>query len=74
MVKRSKPKRDYSHRFCINESCEDYGVNGRGNIVFRHYYGKNMNRVLLVCRTYKTEFAETRGTSFFGLHTDRRRR
>jgi transposase-like protein len=71
MVKRKpKPARDFSHRFCINESCEDYGVRGKGNIVFRRYYGKNKDRVLLVCRTCKTEFAETRGTPFFGLHTD----
>jgi len=68
--KKRKPERDYSHRFCINESCEDYGVRGKGNIVFRRYYGKNKDRVLLVCKTCKTEFAETRGTPFFGLHTD----
>ncbi len=68
--KKSKPGRDYLHRFCINESCDDYGVKGKGNIVFRRYYGKNKDRVLLVCKTCKTEFAETRGTPFFGLHTD----
>ena len=54
--------------FCPNESCQDYGKNGKGNIVLKEHYGKQ-NTALLRCKTCKKTFSENRGTTFFGLHT-----
>ena len=54
--------------FCPNESCEDHGKKGLGNIVVSNKYGKDQ-RKLLKCRTCNFRFSERRSTFFFGLHT-----
>jgi transposase-like protein len=54
--------------FCPNESCEDHGKKGLGNIVVYHKYGKDQ-RKLLKCKTCNFRFSERRSTFFFGLHT-----
>lgn len=54
--------------FCPNESCEDRGKKGLGNIVVSNKYGKDQ-RKLLKCRTCNFRFSERRSTFFFGLHT-----
>ncbi len=54
--------------FCPNESCQDHGKRGLGNIVIYHTYGKDQ-RKLLKCRTRNFRFSERRSTFFFGLHT-----
>jgi transposase-like protein len=54
--------------FCPNESCEDHGKRGLGNIIVNHTYGKNQ-RKLLKCKTCNLRFSERRSTFFFGLHT-----
>ena len=53
---------------CPNESCEDHGKKGQGNIVLYHTYGKN-KRNLLKCRTCNVRFSERHSTFCFGLHT-----
>ena len=53
---------------CPNESCEDHGKKGQGNIVLYHTYGKN-KRNLLKCRTCHVRFSERHSTFCFGLHT-----
>ncbi|MEW6571483.1 MAG: hypothetical protein AB1390_09960 [Nitrospirota bacterium] len=57
-----------SDYFCPNESCDDHGKRGLGNIVVYHKYGKNQRR-LLRCRTCNLKFSERRSTIFFGFHT-----
>ena len=54
--------------FCPNKSCVDYGKKNIGNIRVKDHYGKNRT-TLLVCKTCKKSFSETRGTIFFRLHT-----
>ena len=54
--------------FCPNESCQDHGKKGQGNIVLYHKYGKE-ERKLLKCKTCNFRFSERRSTIFFGLHT-----
>jgi transposase-like protein len=54
--------------FCPNESCEDHGKKGLGNIIVNHTYGKD-KRKLLKCKTCNFRFSERRSTFFFGLHT-----
>lgn len=54
--------------FCLNENCSDYRKVGNGNIRLKERYGKN-ETALLVCKTCKKCFSETRGTPFFRLHT-----
>jgi transposase-like protein len=54
--------------FCPNESCEDHGKKGLGNIIVNHTYGKDQ-RKLLKCKTCNFRFSERRSTFFFGLHT-----
>ncbi len=56
--------------FCPNVNCSDYGKIGNGNIRLKERYGKN-NTALLRCATCKKCFSETRGTVFFGLHTQK---
>jgi hypothetical protein len=55
--------------FCPNESCNDYGKRGLGNIVVYDRYGRE-NRKLLKCKTCNSKFSERRSTFFFGLHTE----
>lgn len=55
--------------FCPNETCNDYGKKGIGNIIVYDRYGKD-RRKLLKCRTCNSKFSERRSTFFFGLHTD----
>ncbi len=54
--------------FCPNESCNDHGKKGLGNIVIYDRYGKN-RRKLLKCKTCNSKFSERRSSFFFGLHT-----
>ncbi len=54
--------------FCPNESCEDHGKRGLGNIVVYDKYGKD-KRKLLKCKTCNYRFSERHSTFFFGLHT-----
>jgi len=54
--------------WCSNKDCADYGKKGTGNILLKERYGKQ-NRALLICKTCKRCFSETRGTVFFGLDT-----
>lgn len=54
--------------FCPNESCNDHGKRGLGNIVIYDRYGKN-RRKLLKCKTCNSTFSERRSSFFFGLHT-----
>ena len=54
--------------FCPNESCNDHGKRGLGNIVIYDRYGRN-RRKLLKCKTCKSTFSERRSSFFFGLHT-----
>lgn len=56
---------DINQYFCVNESCIDYGLRGKGNIVKSGTYGKH-NRQLLLCKACKSRFSETRNTAFFG--------
>ena len=53
---------------CPNETCEDHGKKGQGNIILDHTYGKN-KRNLLKCRTCNLRFSERRSSFSFGLHT-----
>lgn len=59
---------DLSSHWCWNKECQDYGVKGKGNIVFKEWKGKN-KRALLRCRTCGKCFSEAKGTIFHGLHT-----
>lgn len=52
--------------FCTNEACKDYGLRGKGNLSRQFAYGVRKDRHMLVCRTCKARFAETRCTAFFG--------
>lgn len=54
--------------FCPNESCDNHGKKGLGNIVLLDTYGKNRRR-LLKCKTCNVRFSERHNTFFFGLHT-----
>jgi superfamily II RNA helicase len=54
--------------FCPNESCNDHGKRGLGNIVIYDRYGRN-RRKLLKCKTCNSTFSERRSSFFFGLHT-----
>jgi len=54
--------------FCPNQSCEDHGKRGLGNIVVSDKYGKSQ-RKLLKCKTCNSRFSERHSTLFFGLHT-----
>ncbi|MFH0933350.1 MAG: hypothetical protein V1832_03415 [Nitrospirota bacterium] len=54
--------------FCPNESCNNHGKRGLGNIVIYDRYGRN-RRKLLKCKTCNSTFSERRSSFFFGLHT-----
>ena len=52
--------------FCPNEACKDFGLRGQDNLKRQFAYGVNKDRLMLLCRTCKFRFAETRCTAFFG--------
>jgi superfamily II RNA helicase len=54
--------------FCPNESCNNHGKKGLGNIIIYDRYGRN-RRKLLKCKTCNSTFSERRSSFFFGLHT-----
>ena len=56
---------DLSKFCCLNESCEDFGKRGSGNISIRLKYGPDKNRLLLRCNTCGTVFSERKGTVLF---------
>ena len=53
---------------CYNSNCPDFGKTGEGNIFVKELRGKHQ-RALLMCKTCRKCFCETRGTPFFGLKT-----
>ena len=51
---------------CINPECDEYGVEGLGNVTIRCRYGVDSIRFFR-CRCCRTEFSERHGTPLFGL-------
>ena len=55
--------------FCPNESCKEYGLRNRGNIIKAGTYKKGDNRKqMLKCKICGQRFSETRNTIFANCH------
>jgi len=52
---------------CSHEECEDYGENGKGNIVFVRKYGAGETQNLFKCKTCNKTFSWRKGTPLFGF-------
>ncbi|CEG14044.1 hypothetical protein MSIBF_A960002 [groundwater metagenome] len=52
---------------CPHEECEDYGENGKGNIVFVRKYGAGETQNLFKCKTCGKTFSDRKGTPLFGF-------
>jgi transposase-like protein len=54
--------------YCPNETCEDYGQTGQGNI--RKYGTTESGKQRYQCKTCHGTFTETKGTVFYRRRTD----
>jgi hypothetical protein len=59
---------DLSRFCCLNASCPDHGLRGKGNIAPRGRYGPGKARRLLYCKTCGQRFSERKGTPLFHCH------
>jgi len=56
---------DTSKFVCLNKDCKAYIVEGKGNIVFAHYDGKNKDIMYVRCTICGRKFSENKGTLFY---------
>lgn len=56
---------DFSHLFCINDSCEHFQEKGRGNIKLVGHMGKDKRTHQVYCNVCRKSMSENYGTVYF---------
>ncbi len=56
---------DFSHLYCINETCSHYQVKGKGNIKLVGHFGANKQHHQVYCTLCKKSMSEKYGTPYY---------
>ena len=62
---------DLTHYCCLNPACKDHGRRGGDNLAVAYRNGAQKQSRVLVCRTCKVRFSESKGTPFYRSHLPR---
>src|SRR6187431_258401 len=62
---------DLTHFCCLNPACKDHGRRGGDNLAVAYRNGPQKQSRVLVCRTCKVRFSESKGTPFYRSHLPR---